>query len=55
MGVVWYLTGRTRNHRQRRWGNSYTETFRAELSKISGQTVTAGAVNAHAQVVIRVQ
>lgn len=36
-------------------GNSYTETFRAELSKISGQTVTAGAVNAHAQVVIRVQ
>lgn len=36
-------------------GNSYTENFRAELSKISGQTVTAGAVNAHAQVVIRVQ
>ncbi|WP_235801371.1 fimbrial usher protein StbD [Yersinia pekkanenii] len=36
-------------------GNSYTENFRAELSKISGQTVTPGAVNAHAQVVIRVQ
>ena len=36
-------------------GNSYTESFRAELTKISGQTVTAGAVNAHAQVVIRVQ
>ncbi|OWF76621.1 fimbrial protein [Yersinia rohdei] len=36
-------------------GNSYTENFRAELSKISGQTVTAGAVNAHAQVVIRIQ
>ncbi|PNM25893.1 fimbrial protein [Yersinia enterocolitica] len=36
-------------------GNSYTENFRAELTKISGQTVTPGAVNAHAQVVIRVQ
>ncbi len=36
-------------------GNSYTENFRAELSKISGQTVTPGAVNAHAQVVIRIQ
>ncbi|CQJ51673.1 putative fimbrial usher protein StbD [Yersinia intermedia] len=36
-------------------GNRYTESFRAELTKISGQTVTAGAVNAHAQVVIRVQ
>ncbi|CNE45478.1 putative fimbrial usher protein StbD [Yersinia nurmii] len=36
-------------------GNSYTENFRAELGKISGQTVTPGAVNAHAQVVIRVQ
>ncbi|WP_246103851.1 fimbrial usher protein StbD [Yersinia kristensenii] len=36
-------------------GDNFTESFRAELSKISGQTVTAGAVNAHAQVVIRVQ
>ncbi|WP_227507667.1 MULTISPECIES: fimbrial usher protein StbD [Yersinia] len=36
-------------------GSNFTENFRAELSKISGQTVMAGAVNAHAQVVIRVQ
>lgn len=36
-------------------GNAYSETFRAELGKLTGQTVTPGLVQAHAQVVIRVQ
>ncbi len=35
--------------------NYYNETFRAQLEKINGQTVGAGSVNAHAQVIVRVQ
>ncbi len=35
--------------------NYYNETFRAQLEKIEGQKVGGGSVNAHAQVIVRVQ